>query len=75
MIGDRQPVSLEVHVEGGAVTSSQAVRIGLIVTELVINALKHPFPGDQNDGTVAVTYELAEPNWRLMGACLTFRAP
>jgi two-component sensor histidine kinase len=44
MIGDRQPVSLEVHVEGDAVTSSQAVSIGLIVTELVINALKHAFP-------------------------------
>jgi two-component sensor histidine kinase len=50
------------------VAPSHPVRpgIGLIVRELVINALKHPFPGDQNDGTVAVTYELAEPNWRLM---------
>jgi two-component sensor histidine kinase len=53
------------HVEGGAVSSSQAVGIGLIVRELVINALKHPFPGDRSDGPVAVTYERAEPNWRL----------
>jgi chemotaxis protein methyltransferase CheR len=65
MIGDRRPVSLEVHVEGGAVSFSQAVSIGLIVTELVINALKHAFPDDWSDGTVVVTYELAEPNWRL----------
>ena len=65
MIGDRRPISLEVHVENGAVTSSQAVSIGLIVTELVINALKHAFPDDWSDGTVVVTYELAEPNWRL----------
>ena len=65
MIGDSRPVSLEVHVDGGAVSSSQAVSIGLIVTELVINALKHAFPDDWSDGTVVVAYELAEPNWRL----------
>ena len=53
------------HVEGGTVSSSQAVSIDLIVTELVINALSHAFPGGRSDGTVVVTYELAEPNWRL----------
>jgi PAS domain S-box-containing protein len=65
MIGDRRPISLKAHVEGGAASSSQAVSIGLIVTELVINALKHAFPGDRSDGTVTVSYDLAEPNWRL----------
>jgi anti-sigma regulatory factor (Ser/Thr protein kinase) len=34
-------------------------------TELVINAVKHAFPDDRNDGTVIVAYDLAEPNWRL----------
>src|SRR6266568_5884463 len=65
MIGGRRPISLKVQVEGGTATSSQAVSIGLIVTELVINALKHAFPGDQSDGRVLVAYELAEPNWKL----------
>lgn len=65
MIGNRRPVSLKVHVEDGTASSSQAVSIGLIVTELVINALKHAFPDDRADGTVTVTYQLAEPNWRL----------
>jgi two-component sensor histidine kinase/PAS domain-containing protein len=65
MIRDRGPISLKVQVEDGTASSSQAVSIGLIVTELVINALKHAFPDDRSDGTVIVAYELAEPNWRL----------
>jgi two-component sensor histidine kinase len=50
---------------GGHPSSSEAVSIGLIVTELVINALKHAFPSDQNDGRVIVAYDFAEPKWRL----------
>jgi PAS domain S-box-containing protein len=65
MIGSRRPISLRVQVESGAATSAQAVSMGLIVTELVINALKHAFPVPQNDAHVIVAYDLAEPNWRL----------
>jgi PAS domain S-box-containing protein len=65
MIGDRRPISLKVQVEDGTASSSQAVSIGLIVTELVINALKHAFPDERSGGTVIVAYDLAEPNWRL----------
>jgi two-component sensor histidine kinase len=65
MIGERRPISLKVRVQGGTASSSQAVSIGLIVTELVINAIKHAFPGDHRVGTVVVDYDLAEPNWRL----------
>jgi two-component sensor histidine kinase len=65
MIGNRRPVLLKVHLEAGTASSSQAVSFGLIVTELVINALKHAFPDDRADGAVIVAYELAEPNWRL----------
>jgi two-component sensor histidine kinase len=65
MISNRRPLSLQVDVAGGRASSNQAVSLGLIVTELVINALKHAFPGDRSDSAVVVTYELAEPNWRL----------
>jgi two-component sensor histidine kinase len=65
MIGDSRPISMKVHVEGGTASSSEAVSIGLIVTELVINALKHAFPDDQAGGQIIVAYDVAKPNWRL----------
>jgi PAS domain S-box-containing protein len=64
MIGDRRPLSLSVQATSGAATSSEAVSIGLIVTELVINALKHAFPsGDA--GNILVKYEAQGTHWRL----------
>ena len=65
MIGDNRPISLKVIGEGGSATSSQAVSLGLIVTELVINALKHAFPEDTKHGQVTVAYEVAGTNWKL----------
>ena len=65
MIGDNSAVSLKVHVDGGTVTSSQAVSLGLIVTELVINALKHAFPAEKKDSQVEVSYGVAGDDWTL----------
>jgi two-component sensor histidine kinase len=65
MIGESRPISLKVRAAEGNVTSSQAVCIGLIVTELVINALKHAFPVATRDGQIVVAYEVAGTNWRL----------
>ncbi len=45
MISEDRPIVLKVDVAGGHVPSKQAVSIGLLVTELVLNALKHAFPG------------------------------
>ena len=66
MTDDSRPISLEVQAEGGGTASSaEAASIGLIVTELVINAFKHAFVGDEVPGRLVVAYEAAETSWRL----------
>jgi chemotaxis protein methyltransferase CheR len=65
MIGETRPVSLETKVSGGTVVSSEAVSIGLVVIESVINAVKHAFPADKTDGRIVVAYETAGSGWTL----------
>jgi len=65
MIGDSRPIMLKVVGEGGAATSRQAESLGLIVTELVMNALKHAFPDEKLVGEISVTYDRAGTNWKL----------
>jgi chemotaxis protein methyltransferase CheR len=64
MILDDQPVSIRVDAGEGAVTSGQAVSRGPIATELVINALKHAFPGGAK-GKIFVSFESTDLAWRL----------
>jgi chemotaxis protein methyltransferase CheR len=42
------------------------VSLGVIVTELVINALKHAFPDDREDGRVVISYETDASDWKLV---------
>ena len=65
MIGDSRPISLKVIGDDGSATSRQAESLGLIVTELVMNALKHAFPGENIVGQITVAYERAGANWKL----------
>jgi len=65
MIGDSRPISLKVYADAGTTVSRQAVSMGLIVTELVMNALKHAFPGNKQDAVIAVSYKVAETDWQL----------
>jgi two-component sensor histidine kinase len=64
MIGDRRPLALTVEAGIGTAESGAAVSIGLIITELVINALKHAFPPGRQ-GEILVRYEAREDDWRL----------
>jgi two-component sensor histidine kinase len=65
MIGETRPISLKVVGEEGTATSRQAESLGLIVTELVMNALKHAFPGDKVEGQIIVAYDVEGTNWKV----------
>jgi two-component sensor histidine kinase len=64
MIRDHNQLSLDVAVDESTTTADVSVSLGLIVTELVINALKHAFPGDRS-GKIKVDYFSHGPNWTL----------
>jgi two-component sensor histidine kinase len=64
MIRDHNQLSLAVNVDKSITSADVSVSLGLIVTELVINALKHAFPGDRN-GRIIVDYQSHGPNWTL----------
>jgi chemotaxis protein methyltransferase CheR len=65
MIGDSRAISLKVEADARTVVSHEAVSIGLIVTELVMNALKHAFPTEKPDAAIVVSYKVAETDWKL----------
>jgi two-component sensor histidine kinase len=65
MISEDWCVSLDIDVEASATSSTEAISIGLIVTELVINALKHAFPADRAVGLIIVTYAVEGESWRI----------
>jgi chemotaxis protein methyltransferase CheR len=64
MIDHSGPHSLLVQAATGTVESSQAVSLGLVTTELVINALKHAFPPG-HEGEIVVRYDVDGAGWRL----------
>ena len=39
--------------------------IGLIVTELVMNALKHAFPNEKKNAAILVSYEVSNSDWKM----------
>ena len=65
MIGDNRTISLQVRGQGGSATCRVAESIGLIVTELVINSLKHAFKENSKDGQITVTYDVFGTDWKL----------
>ncbi len=65
MVGPKQDIEVVVTAGPGALRSSYAVSLGLIVTELIMNAVKYAFPKNRSAGVVQVTFEKAKTDWKL----------
>jgi two-component sensor histidine kinase len=65
LIRDARPITLKVVGVPGSLNSRQAESIGLIATELVMNALKHAFPDQNMEGRINVAYDVEGTNWKL----------
>ena len=66
MVGEDQPIAVNVFTDIGHIGSARAVSLGLIVTELVINAVKYAFPAVKSDAFISVSYEIDGESWKLM---------
>jgi two-component sensor histidine kinase len=66
MVSDRQPIQITARAANGPLASTRAVRIGLAVTELVINAIKFAFPVHKPDAQICIDYETHGENWKLL---------
>lgn len=64
MIHDTSLLTIEATVDDSVIRSDISVSLGLIVTELVINALKHAFPDDRA-GHIRVVYQSHGSGWTL----------
>jgi PAS domain S-box-containing protein len=64
MIHDTDELALLVTGTRGVVDAGVSVSLGLIVTQLVINALKHAFPHHRT-GKITVECQFRGPNWSL----------
>lgn len=65
MIYDHDLLTIKATVDDTVTSSEVSVSLGLIVTELVINALKHAFPDRDLAGTITVEYWSRPTGWRL----------
>jgi chemotaxis protein methyltransferase CheR len=64
MIGENDAVAITASATAGTIKPEEAVNFGLIVTELVINALKHGFP-DGRHGHILVSFVATGRGWKL----------
>jgi two-component system, sensor histidine kinase PdtaS len=68
MISDPLRLSLTTIVDDSVVDPDTSVSLGLVVTELVINSLKHAFPDRAQMGSITVDYQSEGSTWTLIVA-------
>jgi two-component system, sensor histidine kinase PdtaS len=68
MIADPATLQLKVVVDDSTMIPDHSVSLGLIVTELAINALKHAFPDPDHVGEIDVTFASNADGWELIVA-------
>lgn len=66
MISDPTLLTLTVEADDSVTTADRSVSLGLVVTELVINSLKHAFPHDSAGGHITVGFHTANGRWSLI---------
>lgn len=65
LVDDRGQIVIAVTGSGGVVDARVSLSLGLIVTELVINALKHAFP-EGRQGSITIDCVFPGPNYALI---------
>jgi PAS domain S-box-containing protein len=65
MVGPKQHIEIKVSSDAGTLPTSHAVSLGLMVTELIINAVKYAFPRHRASARIRVTFEKAKSDWKL----------
>ena len=65
MISPKQNIRIVVAADEGTLPTSHAVSLGLIATELVINAIKYAFSTKQKSPRIRVTFEKSASDWKL----------
>jgi chemotaxis protein methyltransferase CheR len=65
MIDKSQHISIKVSGKEGNAICHDAESLGLIVTELVINSIKHAFSNETKDGQITVAYDTSGTDWQL----------
>jgi chemotaxis protein methyltransferase CheR len=66
MISDGRSIVLKVCSNSGRASNRKAESLGLIVTELVINSLKHAFNENSKDARITITYDVYGQDWKLL---------